>query len=243
MRRVDPFGIVVHRGVIAGARENTLEAFRASLAAGADAVELDVRLTRDRVPVVHHNYYLDETVARPVPLFAVDAAGLRVPRLRDVLEEFAGRLGLEIELKGPELEAADIAADVLSSYRSAWDRVEVTCFEPAILQRVRVRCPGLATALLFPPSEPWMGDDVVAYAALHRARGCGALAVHLGPRQLTAEVVGAVRAGGVDVHAHSVNDEAALRLARSLAIPWICTDEPERALAFRRALGAPPSAS
>lgn len=236
MRKVAPFGIVAHRGVTTGMRENTVEAFRAAQALGVDAVELDVRLTRDRVPVVHHNYYLDETVRRPVPLFAVDASGAQVPRLRDVLEEFAGRLVLEIELKGPELEAADLAADVLAPYRGSWDAVEVTCFESAILQRVRVRCPGLATALLFPASEPWMGHDVVAYAALHRARGCGAAAVHLDPTQLTAEVVAAVRAGGMEVHAHTVNDDAALQLARSLEIPWICTDEPERALAFRRGL-------
>lgn len=237
MRKVAPFGIVAHRGVTAGMRENTLEAFRAAHALGVDAVELDVRLTRDRVPVVHHNYYLDEKLARPVPVFATDAAGVQVPRLRDVLDEFAGRLVLEIELKGPELEAADIAADVLAPYRASWDAVEVTCFEPAILQRVRVRCPGLPTALLFPLSEPWMGHDVVAYAALHRARGCGAAAVHLAPTQLTIEVVATIREAGMDVHAHSVDDARALELTRSLEIPWICTDQPERALAFRRALG------
>lgn len=236
MRSVSPFGIVAHRGITAGMRENTVEAFRAARALGVDAVELDVRLTRDRVPVVHHNYYLDDTAPRPMPIFALDSAALRVPRLREVLDEFAGRLVLEIELKGPELEAADVVADVLASYRGSWDAVEITCFESAILQRVRVRCPGLATALLFPASEAWMGDDVVAYAALHRARGCGAAAVHLGPGQLTPDVVAAVRAGGVDVHAHSVDDDGALRLARSLEITWICTDEPERALAFRAAL-------
>ncbi len=236
MRKIAPFGIVAHRGVSAGMRENTLEAFRAADALGVDAVELDVRLTRDRVPVVHHNYYLDQRVPRPVPVFATDAAAVQVPRLRDVLDEFAGRLVLVIELKGPELEAADIAADVLGPYRASWDAVEVTCFEPALLQRVRVRCPGLATALLFPVSEPWMGHDVVAYAALHRARGCGAAAVHLAPAQLTSEVVATIRDAGMEVHAHSVDDLAGLELTRSLGIPWICTDEPERALAFRRAL-------
>ena len=235
MRSVEPFGIVAHRGVTRGMTENTVAAFHAAQALGLDAVELDVRLSRDRVALVHHNYYLDETAEHRVPLFTLDAAGLAIPRLRDVLDEFAGRLGLEIEIKGPELEAADVVADLLGRCRSAWDRMEVTSFEPAILQRVRARCPGLATALLFPQSEPWMGHDVIAYAALHRARGCGAAAVHLGADQLTDEVVATVRGGGVDAHAHSVNDDAALSLIARLGISWICTDQPERALAFRDA--------
>jgi glycerophosphoryl diester phosphodiesterase len=46
-------------------------------------------------------------------------------------------------------------------------------------------------------------------------------------------VVATIRAGGVEVHAHSVNDERSLELAVALAIPWICTDEPEQAMAFR----------
>jgi glycerophosphoryl diester phosphodiesterase len=236
VRRVNPFGIVAHRGVTAGMRENTLEAFRRASAVGVDAIEFDVRITRDRVAVVHHDYYLDGSVPRPVPMFSVDAADVQAPRLQEVLAEFAGRLVLEIELKGPELEAADIAAGLLSSYRSSWDAMEITSFEPALLQRVGVLCAGLATALLTPASEPWMGHDVVAHAALHRARGCGASSVHLSATQLTPDVVRSVRAGGVDVHAHLINDEAALRLARSLDVAWICTDEPERALAFRRSL-------
>ena len=35
---------------------------------------------------------------------------------------------------------------------------------------MREQCPGIATALLFPASEPWMRPDAVAYAALQHAR-------------------------------------------------------------------------
>jgi glycerophosphoryl diester phosphodiesterase len=45
---------VAHRGATANAVQNTLAAFRTALALGADAVELDVRLSADGVPVVYH---------------------------------------------------------------------------------------------------------------------------------------------------------------------------------------------
>src|SRR6266850_2865813 len=178
------FRIVAHRGVTAAAPENTMAAFRRALELGIDAVELDVRLTRDQRPAVYHYYYLDYVTTASGPIFARTAAELdavrvidrdgtrthRIPMLEEVLEEFAGRLGLEIELKGPELEAADVAGRLLSGVRSSWDRIEVTSFEPAILARVRSTCRGLATALLVPGSEDWMRSDVVAYAVMHRAR-------------------------------------------------------------------------
>ena len=48
--------IIAHRcGPHAGAAENTVDAARRSLALGADAIELDVRFSRDGVPVVVHD--------------------------------------------------------------------------------------------------------------------------------------------------------------------------------------------
>src|SRR4029453_8944108 len=44
-----------HRGASPPHPENTLASFEAALEAGADVVELDVRLTADRVPVVLHD--------------------------------------------------------------------------------------------------------------------------------------------------------------------------------------------
>jgi len=242
------FRIVAHRGVTSVAPENTMAAFARGLELGVDAVELDVRLTRDGRPVVYHYYYLDGFTTGSGPIFARKAAEVeslrvvdrdrrvahRLPMLEAVLEEFAGRLGLEIELKGPEPEAATVVSQLLTCFRSSWDRIEVTSFEPALLASLRADCRDIATALLFPSSEEWMHADVIAYAALERARLGRAQAVHLHPSQLSAGVVATIRAGGVDIHAHSVNDERSLELAVALDLPWICTDEPERALDFRR---------
>lgn len=93
--------VIAHRGAAALAPENTLAAFKAAMAVGADAVELDVHLSRDGKLIVMH----DETVARTTDgrgaiaelsgaeirrldaggWFDASYAGERVPYLEEVL--------------------------------------------------------------------------------------------------------------------------------------------------------------
>jgi glycerophosphoryl diester phosphodiesterase len=121
--------VVGHRGASAHAPENTLEAFASALAAGAQALEFDVRVTADGVPVVHHDASVDRTtdggglVAAHslAALKALDAGarftadggrsypyrgrGVRVPTLDEVLGAFPGT-PLIVEVKEPTASAA-----------------------------------------------------------------------------------------------------------------------------------------
>ncbi|MFH1929813.1 MAG: glycerophosphodiester phosphodiesterase, partial [Chloroflexota bacterium] len=217
------FEIVAHRGVPTEAPENTIPSFERAIDLGADAVELDVRLTRDRVPVVYHYFYLDEATPLSGPIFDYtydqlrdvevlgtggnSIKGCRISTLGEILETLGGRIDLEIEIKGPEPESSGIIGSILLDYKHLWPSIEITSYEPALLLDIKQLCSGLPTDLLFPRSEEWMGLDVVAYASAHRARLAGARAVHLHPSQLSPEVVSTVRSHGVDIHAWDVNDE------------------------------------
>ena len=84
---------IAHRGEPVGHRENTLPAFAAAVALGADMVEVDLRRTRDAEIVVLHDqsllrlWGLDASVG-DLPLADVAALGEgdhRIPTLRDVL--------------------------------------------------------------------------------------------------------------------------------------------------------------
>ncbi|HZF67887.1 MAG TPA: glycerophosphodiester phosphodiesterase [Gemmatirosa sp.] len=140
--------IVAHRGESAHAPENTLVAFERAVRLGVDALEFDVRVTADDVPVVHHDPTLDRTTdasgplrARPLAaLRACDAGArfspdggrthpfrgqaVRVPTLDEVLGAFS-TVPLLIELK--EAAAAGPARAVLDRHRAA-DRVVVASF-------------------------------------------------------------------------------------------------------------------
>lgn len=243
------FEIVAHRGVSNEYSENTIPSFNRAVEMGADAVELDIRLTADNIPVVYHYFYLNEVTSLSGPIFnytydqlldcqfvekdGVDGSFYRIPTLEEVLEAIGGKIGLEIEIKGPELEAPSIIADVLGKWKHIWETIELTSYEPIMLINIKKECPGIATDLLFPRSESWMEIDVVTYLALHRAKLANARAVHLHPTQLTQSVVEGIRSQGVEVHAWDINDKESLKLTNDLEIPKICTDKLQQAIEFR----------
>lgn len=277
--------IIAHRGAPSSppavfAPENTLPAFLRAVEIGADAVELDVRLTSDRVPVVFHYFYLDQLTTLSGPIFCKtwdevrrarfvppavkdQRAGqvddqVRISSLDEVLQALAGRIALEIEIKGPELYAADAAADIIKNHPSALGNLEITSYEPMLLARFPRLLPDEPTDLLIPLSEPWMKADVLAYTALQRGQMAGARAVHLHASQLFDEIVTSIRLGapasgrtpprhsvdnsatphrgGCEVHAWGINDSLALEVAQKLGIERICTDNLQLALNFRNGI-------
>jgi len=231
--------IVAHRGVHNSHPENTIPAFEEAVKEGADAVELDVRLSADGVPVIYHYYYLDELTTLSGPVFNFTYKQLKqarftnpdtseldicIPSLAEALELFAGRIGLEIEIKGPEPKALGVVCNLLCDFRHAWDSVEITSYEPMHLVEIRENCPGIATDMLVPHSEPWMGSDVLAYQSIHRARMAGARAVHLHPTQLTRQLADDIRNSGIGIHAWDLNTTDDWEIIHSLGIPKVNTD-------------------
>lgn len=109
---------VAHRGASARAPENTLAAFREAIRLGADAIELDVQLSADGVPMVIHDDTVDRTtdgrgrvaalVSRDLrrldagAWFSARFRGERIPTLEEALECARGRCGLNIEIKEPQ---------------------------------------------------------------------------------------------------------------------------------------------
>jgi glycerophosphoryl diester phosphodiesterase len=246
------FEIVAHRGYHIQFPENTITSFESAIALGADAVELDIRLTADRLPILFHYYYLDEITTLQGPVFEYTLEQLhnaeflsmsnsnwsevRIPTLQEVLEGIGGRTGLEIEIKGPEPEAPEIIGNILCNFKHLWDGIEVTSYEPIFLLNIQEFCPGLSTDLLIPRNENWMRNDVVLYNAINKARLAKARAVHLHPMQLNVDAVSSIHNEGIEVHAWDVNDVQSLQKIVELGIPRISTDFPNEALIFRDGL-------
>ncbi|MFG2886830.1 glycerophosphodiester phosphodiesterase [Streptomyces sp. NPDC048297] len=142
---------VAHRGDPYLVRENTLDSLRSALERGADAVEIDVRLTRDGVPVLLH----DETLKRlwdvDRPLSALSAEEVRdltgggVPTLAQalaatdgsrVMVDMCGRVGRRV---------AERVVDVVRQ-EGAGERVYYTAEAEAMLA-VRAADPAAEIAL------------------------------------------------------------------------------------------------
>jgi glycerophosphoryl diester phosphodiesterase len=159
-------GVFAHRGGSAIAPENTIAAFDAGLAAGADGLELDVRLSRDGVVVVHHDATLDRTTNLRGAVANHDCADLEcadagyrfargsafpfrdmgcgIPRFSDVLRRFPDvPIIVELKVNSPALAHAAVAA-VLAA--GAADRVCFGSFGRRVLGAVRRLAPQIATS-------------------------------------------------------------------------------------------------
>src|ERR1700737_1193413 len=104
--------VFAHRGGSSLGPENTMAAFDRGLAAGADGLELDVQLSRDRVVVVHHDLVLGRTNSGTGPVrnrTADELAVFEVPTLADVLARYPqSRIIIELKEQSADLARAGV---------------------------------------------------------------------------------------------------------------------------------------
>jgi glycerophosphoryl diester phosphodiesterase len=149
-QRRRPF-LLAHRGARARAPENSRAAFELALTDGADALETDLQLTRDGVMVCIHDGTVDRTTdgTRPVDSFTWEE--IRRLRLRgnneaqypnehmlsldELLEAFAPRVPLALELKAPSFAETATAQQLLATLQQhrALDRVIALSFHEEML--------------------------------------------------------------------------------------------------------------
>lgn len=111
--------IIAHRGESNPATENTIEAFASAIESGADMIELDTRMSLDKIPVVFHD---DKIAGSPVADLEFREIrerglthGIMIPTLDEVLQFTSGKIRLNVELKIKAYER-EIAARVLKYY-------------------------------------------------------------------------------------------------------------------------------
>jgi len=161
-----PPRVFAHRGGGALGPENTIAAFDRGLAAGADGLELDVRLSADGIIVVCHDETLDRTTNSTGPVSARSAAelsrldagyrfadgaggypfrgqGVNVPTLREVFDRYPD-IPIIVEMK-PDTEAMGraLAAEVVAA--GAVDRVCAAGYGSRSLSAAREALPALAS--------------------------------------------------------------------------------------------------
>ncbi|MFJ1643650.1 glycerophosphodiester phosphodiesterase [Streptomyces sp. NPDC088258] len=156
---------VGHRGDPYRVRENTLASVRSARERGADAVEIDVRLTRDGVPVLLHDSSLKRLWGRDLRLADLTHAEVRevtgggVPTLRDALSPADGRAGsgesagrLMIDLPGASAAAVRTVVGTVRACGAA-ERVYY-CGGPDTMLAIRAADPAAEIAMTWTRSAP-----------------------------------------------------------------------------------------
>lgn len=131
--------VVAHRTCPEHARENSIEGIEVAHRLGADAVEVDVRLTRDGVPVLFHDQHLLRIARRPVWVHRSSGETLAeygVPTLAAAAAALPDGLDLVLDLKADE--AAPPAMDVVDA-SGVLGRTRFWTREPRVAADLRAR--------------------------------------------------------------------------------------------------------
>ena len=238
--------VIAHSGGRARGPENTLEAMRLGVAAGADAIELDVHRCASGEIVVIHDATVDRTTDGSGAVAAMTLAELRsldagarfrvakmscrIPTLAEVLETFR-EVPLIIEVKTP---AASAATRALIEKYGAESRCLVDSFHASALEifsgsRI-ARGPSrdgvarlIASCFLPPPLRPRVAVDAICIPRHYRG-------FPLPVRRLAA----LLRSSGKPTHVWTVNDAAEARELWGQGVCGINTDDVAAMIGARR---------
>jgi glycerophosphoryl diester phosphodiesterase len=248
--------VFAHRGGRLLGPENTLPALDLGLAAGADGLEFDVRLSRDGVPVLHHDPHLDRctNVRGPVEAYtatelaAIDAAywcdaehkypwrgrSIGVPTLAEVLARYAG-VPMIVEIKVGGTEAARLVVEA-TCRAGAIDHVCVGSFSLTALRTVRALDARFTTSaareeVRWALYRSWVGLPPArsAYQGFQVPERAGRLTV------VTPRFVRAAHRAALAVQVWTVNHERDMWRLLDWGVDGLISDRPDLAVRVRDA--------
>lgn len=239
--------IIAHRGASAYAPENTLAAFELAVRQGADAIELDAKLTADGHVVVFHDQSLertagvqgkvrDKTLAELRRLdvgshFDIAYKGEPIPTLDEVFEAIGKKIFINIELTNYDSLNDDLplrVAEIVKKHQlTQW--VMFSSFNPIALLRAHRCLPDVPIGLLSRPgrdgawARSWLGY-VIPYQALHPYLG-----------DVSQSLINRIHRRRCKVQVYTVNQPDDMRRLIQMGVDGIFTDDPSLA---RRVLAA-----
>jgi glycerophosphoryl diester phosphodiesterase len=240
--------IVAHRGASWDAPENTVESALLGWAEGADAVEVDVHLTRDGEVVVIHDPTLLRTTGRDARVDGLTLAeirkldagiwkgaawrGVRVPTLGDVLATVPAGKRIFIELKAAEGLVAALRRVVEGGPVDA-RRVVLISFEAEALREAKRALPECKTLWLAdtPEGAEAKRAGLIAWCVKEGFDGLGVSAGW----PVDAALVERLGAAGLELNVWTVNDPKRARQLIAAGVASVTTDRPGW---LRRELGA-----
>ncbi|MFZ6031533.1 MAG: glycerophosphodiester phosphodiesterase [Chloroflexota bacterium] len=243
--------VFAHRGASLHAPENTLAAFTLAVQHGADAIELDAKLSADGQVVVIHDQTVNRTTGSHGKVGEMTLAALKrldagscfdaayrgepIPTLDEVFEVIGKQTFTNVELTNyasPRDDLPDRVAELVRCHDLA-GRVMFSSFNPRALQRAHALLPAVPLGLLALPGpkgwpmRAWPGRLLVPYQALHPEK-----------TDTHGRLVAGLHQLGRRVHVWTVNDETEMRRLFSLGVDGIFTDDPRLAKQVLRSLPA-----
>ncbi len=231
--------IIGHRGCAAYAPENTIEGIHTSADMGVEWVELDVKLTKDQVPIIFHDETLDRTTNGSgfvkdftlEELKELDAGswfsdgfyGVQIPTLEEVVDVLLERdLGLNLEIKpcpGLERETAEVALDILSTIWDDHDQLLISSFQHVSLEAALEMAHDWHRGLILPAEWPENWAEFAKYLEVST--------ININGNESSREQALAASQLGKPILAYTINEADQARLLQSWGVDGFFTDAPD----------------
>lgn len=223
--------IIGHRGAAGLAPENTMEAFRAGFEAGADMLECDIRLTADNKLVVIHDprlvrtHHSRDSIARlTYAQLAERTAERPVPLLEELLDEFYGKIIINIEIKsrGSAEQLVKLLKKKYIKHAADWDSIIISSFKGTELLRIRRIAKRANLAMLH-------GQNPFVFVAYHRFLKLTAVGFHR--LYLNTFALEIARRAGIFIYVYTVDRPAALPHLAAQHVEGVVTNHPDKFIA------------
>lgn len=240
--------VISHRGANMVAPQNTLEAFRKSIEIGCDGFETDIHLTKDGIPVVCHNFTIDETSTgtgfiKDMTLEELrefdfgkykgpEFEGVKIPTLDEFLslsEEMGDKMKvLDIELKSRVYGSAgtELAEKTINAVKEhgLFDKLLISSFDPAILVVCKKIDKACKTGILYSPDK--LTGVKIALRPISFAKEIGADALHPFYMHVSRGYVEKAHKAGLQVNPWTVNKEKIAQKLLAAGVDGLITDDP-----------------
>lgn len=230
--------IFAHRGASLHAPENTLAAFKLAVEQGADAIELDAKLSADGQVVVMHDDSVDRTTNGTGRIKSLTLSELQqldagskfnpsfhketIPSLAEVFEAVGRKILINVELTNYSSPIDDLPEKVASLVKDFQleKSVLLSSFNMIALIRARKLLSATPMGLLTFPSlgRMTLDSNLIRFDSL--------LSLHPDVSDSTSELIHAVHRVGSRLNVYTVNQAEDMRRLFSQGVDGIFTDDP-----------------
>ncbi len=231
--------IIGHRGCAGYTPENTLEGIHTAADMGVKWVELDVKLTKDQVPIIFHDELLDRTtnttgVVALTPYSEIkelDAGSwygesflnVKIPTLEEAVDVLLERgLGVNFEIKpcpSREKETAEAMLDVLSTIWDDPNDLLISSFSHVSLEAALDMTPTWHRGLLLPEEWPENLTELVEYLS--------PTTINVDGNNVTREQIEQIIDLEKDVLAYTINEPDRGRFLQAWGVDSFFSDVPD----------------
>jgi glycerophosphoryl diester phosphodiesterase len=215
--------VIGHRGAAGLAPENTISSLQAAIEAGANMVEVDLRITKDGFAVLSH----DPTLARThddrrqiseLTLPEIQAIGQREAREIPELSEFLQQASLPVNL---ELKDSGLEPVVLKAIEHFPHKVLISSSLPQTLKKIRALDRKIPLGFIIGPKAGYVFPLMLAMA-----KRLDLYSIHPVHTLITPGHMRAMRRLGVKVFAWTVNNIHDYLVVRGMGADGVFTDYP-----------------